>query len=385
MSILSKSYWVVLPALGMVFLSSCGGEEKPVDPKTIIQEIKTLDSEVILTEKQFNLGKMELGKIEEISFSTTIKSTGMFDVPPENKSTVSAYFGGYVKNIQLLPGQKINKGQTLFVLENPEYIQVQQDFLEAKSQLNYLKQDYERQKDLAKDNVSSQKTFSRAESDYKVTYARFESLKKRLSLMSIDPNSITESNIRTTISVTSPISGFITDVNATRGMFLNPSDVAVTIMNTDHLHIELKIFEQDLMSVKVGQVVKFRLQSDATEYFATVYLINKAIDPQKRTVNVHCHLANEAQSKQFTPGMFVEAQILTDNNKAFSLPATAVVDLDNSYFVLEKVATKSGYKFERKEVQIGESNEKFIEILNTSDFNENSNFLIKGAFNLINE
>jgi cobalt-zinc-cadmium efflux system membrane fusion protein len=380
-----KNNWFICKALVLLTLSSCGNGNQADESKLDSKDVKSLESRVSLTEKQFNLGEMELGEIKEVSFNTAIKATGIFDVPPENKSTVSAYFGGYVKNIQLLPGQKISKGQTLFVIENPEYIQVQQDFLEAKSQLNYLKQDYERQKDLAKDNVSSQKTFSKAESEYKMTYARYESLKKRLSLMSIDPNSITETNIRTTISVSSPISGFITDINATRGMFLNPSDVALTIMNTDHLHIELKIFEKDLMTVTVGQVVKFRLQNDRTEHLATVFLINKAIDPQKRTINVHCHLANEAKSQQFTPGMFVEAQIMTDNNVAFSLPVTAVVNLDNSYFVLEKTYSKMGFEFVRKEVKIGETNEENIEILNAKDFKDNASFLIKGAFNLINE
>jgi cobalt-zinc-cadmium efflux system membrane fusion protein len=369
----------------LLLFSSCGSGTRTEEPKKEKKSETSIAEKVEVTAKQFNLGKMELGKIEEIQFNSTIEATGMFDVPPENKSTVSAYFGGYVKNIQLLPGQKINKGQTLFILENPDYIQVQQDYLESKSQLNYLKQDYDRQKDLANDNISSKKTFSKAESDYKMTLARFESLKKRLSLMSIDPNSITESNIRTTISVNSPISGYITTVNATRGMFLNPSDVAVTIMNTDHLHIELKIFEKDLANIKVGQIVKFRLQNDANEYFANVYLINRAIDPEKRTVNIHCHLANESQSTLFAPGMFVEAQIVTDNNNVFSLPSTAVINVENTYFVLEKIPSKQGFLFYKKEVKVGEMNEKFIEIVNAKDFKPNAEFLTKGAFYLFND
>ncbi len=363
-------------------MSSCGS-----DPAKEATETKAdiTESIVTLSEKQFETGKLKLGKMTKQSFNGTIKSNGMFDVPPENKSTVSAYFGGYVKNIQLLPGQYVSKGQTLFVLENPDYIQVQQDYLEAKSQLSYLKQDYERQKDLAKDNVSSQKTYSRAESDYKMTYARFEALKKRLDLMNISPNSISETNIRTTISIASPISGYITDVNATRGMFLNPSDVAVTIMSVDHMHIELKIFEQDLMNIKVGQVVKFKLQNDETEYFASIYLINKAIDPIKRTVNVHCHLANEEMSKLFTPGMYVEAEIQTSQMESYALPSEALVELDGKYYALVKVTNGKKYTFKRIELKVGETTDNFTKILSDTESLKSSEFVVEGAFNLIQQ
>jgi membrane fusion protein, heavy metal efflux system len=375
-----KSLIVLLLLGSCLTLFSCG-EDKPAVPAEAEQTNE--DMLVKLTQKQFAMGQMEVGKMTRKSFNSVIKANGMFDVPPENKSTVSAYFGGYVKQIQLLPGQFISKGQTLFILENPEYIQVQQDFLEAKSQLSYLKQDYERQKDLSKDNVSSQKTYSRAEADYKVTYARYESLKKRLDLMNISPNSITETNIRTTIAVSSPISGYITDVNATKGMYLNPSDVAVTIMNTDHLHLELKIFEQDLLHIQVGQVVRFRLQNDPTEYLGSVYLINKAIDPIKRTVNVHCHLANEVLSKQFTPGMFVEAEIQTTEVENWALPEEAVVETEGISYALQLVSKKDGYQFKRVPLEVGATHASFLEIRNKNKKLLGATFLTKGAFNLI--
>lgn len=374
----------VIGALFTFGFVSCSSEPNTASTNGINETDKESDY-ITLTKKQFQLGKMELGKMTKKSFSSVIKANGMFDVPPENKSTVSAYFGGYVKQIQLLPGQYIKQGQTLFVLENPDYIQVQQDYLEAKSQLNYLKQDYERQKDLAKDNVSSQKTFSRAESDYKMTYARFEALKKRLVLMNISPNSISETNIRTTIAISSPISGYITEVNATRGVFLNPSDVAVTIMSTDHLHLELKIFEQDLMHIKTGQIVKFKLQNDDTEYLASVYLINKAIDPIKRTVSIHCHLANENLSKQFTPGMFVEAAIETSDAEGLALPIESIVELEGVSYALQVLPAKTGYKFKRIALEIGETNNGFVEILERNNTILTSSFLTKGAFNLIQE
>src|SRR5690606_39046850 len=135
-------------------------------------------------------------KISMQKFNTVVKANGMFAVPPQNQADVSAYFAGYVKDINLLPGNAVKPGQVLFTIENPEYVQVQQDFLEAQGRLSYLKSDYERQKELMTDNVTSKKVFLKAESDYTVTLAQFQSLKKRLSLMNINPNTLTGETIR---------------------------------------------------------------------------------------------------------------------------------------------------------------------------------------------
>lgn len=371
-------------AASALLTASCGSESAA--PTAEDQTAESPSKTVFLTQAQFDTGKMEFGTCSNQPFSGVIKTTGRLDVPPEYKSTVSAYFGGYVKQISLLEGQKVSQGQTLFTLENPEYIQTQQDFLEAKSVLNYLKLDYERQKELSRDNVSSQKTFSKAESDYKVTLVRYESLKRRLQLMNINPATVTETNLRSTIAVTAPFSGYVTSVLATKGMFLNPSDVAVTIMNADHMHVELAIFEQDLKKVAVGQNVTFTLQNDRTKYDATVHLINKAINVEKRTINVHCHINNQKQLTPFTPGMYVEAEIYATKDSSLALPISAVITIENkSYVLVKKNKTGKGYELIKKEVKIGQTSETHVEILNSELNAPGTEILINGAFNLINE
>jgi cobalt-zinc-cadmium efflux system membrane fusion protein len=373
----------IIPILVLPILISCGGEDTNMNKEIENEEISNT---IVITPPQFELGKMELGTFSNQTFHKIVKANGMLDVPPENKSTVSAYFGGYVKNISLLQGQKIAKGQTLFTLESPDYIQVQQDFLESKSQLSYLKSDYERQKELSSSNVSSQKTFLKAESDYKTTLARYESLKMKLQLMNINSNSVTELNLSSTIAVKAPISGFVTSVLATKGMFLNPSDIALTIMNTDHMHIELNIFEQDLTSVAIGQEVSFSFENGRTPYEAVVHLINKAIDPENRTVKVHCHFKNESDALSLTPGMFVEAEIYASTDSSLALPINAVVTIENkSYVLLQKESAKDQLEFEKVEVKVGQTNQDYIEILNAGDFGKKAQVLTYGAFNLIQE
>jgi cobalt-zinc-cadmium efflux system membrane fusion protein len=369
----------------MLTLIACNSGKDSNEP--IQLEEKSNSGEVTITTSQFSSSQMELGGFSNQVFHQSVKTNGMFDVPPENKASVSAYFGGYVKELNLLPGQEVKKGQVLFTLENPEYVQLQEDFLVAKAQLGYLKSDFERQKALVKDNVTSQKNFLKAESEYRVTSATYESLKKKLGLMNINPNNITENSIRSTISVTAPISGFITSVNAEKGMFLNPADIAATITDTDHLHIELNIFETDFPQVEIGQKIRFRLQKEGSKYYqAKVYLISKSIDAQKRTANVHGHLTNDDEERLFAPGMYVEAEIFTTSDSLPALPNEAIVNLEDKHYVLIKTGEDTdGIKFDRKEIQVGKTANGFTEIKKPGEFNKNSEFLVKGAFNLIKE
>ncbi len=379
----NSSHLKILLLLLLMVLASCNSKEKS-QVKNADTAAETKDRDIIsISETQFKSGNMEIGKITMQKFNIVVKANGMFAVPPQNQVDVSAYFSGYVKEIKLLPGDAVKKGEVLFSIENPEYLQVQQDFLEAKGRLNYLKSDYERQKELLADNVTSQKTFLKAESEYKITLAQYQSLKMKLGLMNINSNTLSADNIRSVINVLSPLSGYATTINATKGMFLNPSDVAVTVTNTDDLHIELKIFEKDLPLVKVGQPIHVRLQNDVNNvYEAKVHLVNKAINLQDRTVEIHGDLVNKSDAKLFAPGMYIEGEILTTTTAYPALPVEAIANIDNDYFVLVK---ENDTNFKRALVIIGASNNGFVQIVNADNFKPETEFLTKGVFNLITD
>lgn len=379
-----------LPLLGMlalVLFASCSSTN--ADTQLAVQQDTVpkpkAEETYNLTTTQFESSGMELGKIEMFTFHDIVEATGMLDVPPENRVTVSSYFGGTVKSLRLLPGEAVKKGQWLFTLENPEFVQIQQDFLAAKGKLLYLQADYERQKNLAQDNIASQKSFLKAESDYTVTRVRMESLKKQLGLMNINPATITLNNLSTTINIYSPIDGYVTEVGINTGAFLNPSETAITIVDTDHLHLELNIFEKNLAKIAKGQSIHFTIQEESSqEYEATVHLINKSIDPINRTIGIHGHLLDESLSSKLVPGMYVEADIYSTSTSKASLPLEALVEVEGKYYVLVlQNTTNEGYSLVKREVKTGVSNNERIEIVNTEDFNQNASFLTKGAFNLI--
>lgn len=372
---------------GLLFLLlSCDGESEQSQIHVTDSETASNEEIIHISESQFRFSEMELGKLTDHSFTSSINVNGHIDVPTEGRATVSSYYGGYVKQNKLLTGQPVKKGQLLFVLENPEYIQMQQDFLEIKSQLTYLRSDFERQQALSRDNIASQKNFLKSESDYLSHLAMFEGLKKKLSLLDIDPESVTAENIKSDVRVYAPISGYITELKAENGSFLSPSEMALSIINTDHIHLDLNVFEKDINSLKKGQRILFRLPDKRNvNYEAKVFLIGQAIDAENRMVNVHAHLEDESQNDLFVPGMYVEADIfVSEGSTAKALPAEAVVESSGQRFVLLKKGVEDGdMVFVKREILTGASSANKIEVLNPEDFLPSDEFLVKGAYSLI--
>ncbi|PHN06333.1 efflux RND transporter periplasmic adaptor subunit [Flavilitoribacter nigricans] len=378
----------ILTICALVFLlAACGQdtekEELSTAPASV--DLPVADNEIIVTKEQFAMGEMETGSLSSAVFPFTISANGVIDVPPKSRAAVSVYYGGYIKGLDLLPGQRIRKGQVLFTLENPDFVQMQQDYLESKAQLGYLESDFERQKTLAAENIASQKNFLKAESDFQVQQARIEGLKKKLQMLGVDIDRVEGRDFVSTVAIYAPISGFITRVNASSGSFLNASDVALEITSTDHLHLELDVFEKDVHLLREGQKIQFRVPgSKGVVYGATVHLIGSIVEGENRIVRVHGHLEDERNQNGLIPGMYVEAMIETAIDSVMALPESAVVSLEeDAYILVQRNQSAEAYTFERQLVETGRTVNGMTEIRSAIDVSDP--VLIKGAFNLIME
>ncbi len=341
---------------------------------------------VHLSKAQFANSKMELGSLIEKPFAETVHASGMIDVPPQSLAVISSFAGGYIKNTPLLIGDKVKKGQRLVTIENPEFITIQQNYLETAGQLSYLKSEYDRQKTMLVEKITSQKSYLKAESEYKTAMARNNSLKKNLEMLNINPAAVEAGTIISQANIYSPIDGNVTQVYVNTGTYVSPADKILEIMNTDHIHLELKVFEQDLLQLKKGQEILFTVPEASKEIFkAEIHLVGTAINPQSRIAMVHGHI-DEKDESNFTAGMFAEAQIVTGTQNRLALPEDAIVELDGKQYVLllEKEDSEE-YEFHPVEVKIGATYNGFTTLENVALFKKDAVFLTKGGFVLLQE
>ncbi len=363
----------ILFIAGLLSLLSCG--QKKEETETAGPAAPA--NRVTLSEAQLVSAHIETGKLETRTLSSQIKVNGKIDVPPQNMISVSVPLGGYLQSTQLLPGMQIKKGEVIAILEDQQYIQLQQDYLTCQSKLSYLSSEYSRQKDLNESKTTSDKVFQQTQMEYNNQKINLSALAEKLKLININPKNITEQNISKSIRIFSPIDGFVSKVNVNPGKYITPSDVMFELINPFDIHLNLKIFEKNLDKLFIGQkLVAYTNNQPDKKYDCEILLISQDISPD-RTADVHCHF--EKYDKSLLPGTYMNAVIEVNNLKTESIPEAAVVNFEGQNYIF---IAESKNQFLMTAVETGIQEKGFLEIKNAEAF-VNKPIVTTGAYTLL--
>jgi len=369
-------------SISLIALISCSGGKKA---ETKEEEIIPEDI-VELRADQIKLAKVETGTIETRSMNGTLKVNGTVAVSPQSLATVCMPMGGFIKSTSLMPGNLVRKGQTLAILENNEFIDIQQNYLEAKNKLEYAEAEFKRHTELYKDDVYSHKNLQQVTADYKNLKAQVKGLEQKLALIGINPANLHEDDISSSVALVSPISGYVKAVNVNIGKFVAPSDVLFEIVNSDKLFLELTLFEKDADKVNIGQNINFFINNETEQHKAVIYQTGKSINADK-TFSVYASVTGVC--KNMFPGMYVNAMIETSGNKVTALPSDAIVSFDDKdyIFIFEKNKEEGGQPFTEYrmiEVKKGVSDNGYTQVILPDGFDTIlAKVVVKGAYNLL--
>lgn len=366
---MKKNINIILMALALIACKSKPSAEK----SEIVKETNT----ITLTDAQYTNAGIQLGELQNKSLSSILKVNGKIDVPPQNMVSISIPLGGYLKTTKLLPGMHVAKGEVIAVIEDQQYIQLQQDYLTTKSKLQFAQLDYERQKELNQSKASSDKVYQQATTDYKLYEITLNALAEKLRLVGIDVNKISSSNISRSINVYAPINGFVTRVNVNIGKYVSPTDVLFELVNPSDIHLALKVYEKDLDKIFIGQkLMAYTNGSPDKKHPCEILLIGKDLT-NERSTDVHCHFND--YDKSLIPGTYMNAEIEVKNNAASAINEEAVVHFQGKDYIF--IATDKD-SFEMIEVTAGTTQQGFIEIVNAEKLS-NKNIVTKGAYSLL--
>ncbi len=413
-----------------LFLTSCGGSPEP-EEHAHEEEEKAPTDIVHLLQEQMDVMGIEVGSFQEINLKTTIKANGKLELPPQNKASVSAMMTGRVKTISVIEGNYVKKGQVLARLEHPAFVEMQEEYLEIHAGFKFLKQDYQRKKQLLSDSITALKSLQEAESKYDVSKAKLTALTVKLQLIGINVDALENGKVVSSIPVNSPINGYVRLVEVNMGMSVQPEQEMFEIVDNEHIHIDLMVYEKDIDRVKEGQKVIFSLTTKANEVFeGKVFAIGKAFENEPKAVAVHAEIDNKTGN--LLPGMYVDGRIETDFEKVRALSDEAIVqDGGLSYIFVRETenspATKDAhaddegdkhgeghgnadgheqrdghadddglghenkidhggeYIFRKIEVNTGAKDIGFTEVVPAQKTPKNATFVTKGAFYLLAE
>jgi cobalt-zinc-cadmium efflux system membrane fusion protein len=377
---MSKNIFVAITTL--ILLSSCGNkktESETMDSSDSEQakQTPTIENTTTLTDAQIKNAGIQTGKIEQKEISSTLKLNGKIDVPPQNLVSISVPMGGYLKNTKLLEGMYVTKGQVLCVVEDQQYIQLQEDYLLAKAKIGYAKAEFERQKELNQSKASSDKVYQQAQAEYNSLSVMVQSYGEKLKFAGISPNNVSAKTISKSINIYSPISGYVSKVNVNTGKYVTPSDVLFEIVNPLDIHLALTVFEKDINKLAIGQsLLAYTNTNPEKKYPCKIILIGKDFT-ENRSTEIHCHFIK--YDKTLLPGMYMNAEIELKSQQSDVLPSDAIVNFENkNYIFIEKV----NKEFEMKEVTTGNNENGFTEIISNDDLTSKK-IVIKGAYSIL--
>lgn len=344
-------------------LISCGKEQSE---DTSESQSTNNSSFLMISADQFEKEGYRLDTITSSLFPSVIRTNGVIDVPPNSRATISALLGGYIKDFPLLVGESVARGQKLLTIENLEFLELQQQFLENEQRQEYLRLEYLRQKELFDEKISSQKNYMKAHNEYEKVKIQHEGLRKKLIMLDINPEQIRPENISSTAAIYAPISGSVTKIFVNTGMPVTANTPIMEVVNSEHLHLEIRVFEKDVLRIQKGQLIKFRVPEYSEMLFdAEVYLIGQSIG-EDRTVMIHAHL-EEGVKEKFIPGMYVQADIFLQESMGEALPEEALIDEDDKFYLLEMVhSDETTYQFRKREINPGLVYKGFVQL--NSDF-----------------
>jgi len=354
---------------------------EPSTKDTTAKKEEPTATEVELTDEQIKAIGLETGGIQQRNLKSAIKVNGKLMLPPQNQAQVSILTGGIVKTINVTEGTFVKQGQTLATIVNNEVIQLQQDYLENKSQLIYLQAEFKRQKELQEDRINATKTLQQVQNELGIAQAKQKGLQTKLQLQGINAANISTTNFTNRIAVTAPISGFIHHINLTMGKFADANTILFDIVDNRFLHLDLTLFEKDISKVKIGNKVVFTDANDASHtHPATIFALNKSFEDNQQAILAHAKI--EAVTETLLPGMYVEARIQIDDYKTNALPNDAIVSNGDEHYIY--VETKKNH-YKQIAVKTGVSDMGFTEILPLEEIPPNAKVVTKGAYYLLSQ
>ncbi len=367
------------------FCASCGGNDRkePAAPVTAIPEDKHENpDEATLTAEQVKTIGIELGTIEQKQLTASLKTNGVLKVPNQNKAGINSVYSGIIRSLLVQPGNQVSKGQTIASIANPEFIQVQGDYLGINSRIVLAEQEYNRQKELNAGNAGALKNLQAAEAELKSLRTRRSSLQQQIQLMGINPASLSNGRLVSVLSVRSPISGVVSNVHVKMGSYVDLTTVIAEVVDNSQLHLDLFVYEKDLPKLKNKQTIHFTVTNNpGKEYDAEIFSLGSSFENETKAVSVHARVQGDKTG--LIDGMNITANISLDKATLPAIPTEAIVNFQGQdyIFIVDTVDTKNNVThFRRVPVVRGTSDVGYSEITLLKEIPADAKVVTKGSF-----
>ncbi|WP_417363455.1 efflux RND transporter periplasmic adaptor subunit [Galbibacter sp.] len=366
----------------VLLLVSCGDKAKTNHEDSHQEMTSETVKEAMLTAQQFNALDMKIDSIQKRNLQGYITANGRLEVPPQNEAVVTSVFGANVSKILVIEGEQVKVGQVLAFISHPSLIQKQTDYLNAFHRYDLHKKEFVRQKKLYQAGVGSGETYQRAESALNNSQSSMLGLQSQLRLLHLNPERIEQGHIAQRIPVISPIDGAIHKVNVKTAQFVEAQYPMFEVVNVEHVHADLLVYEKDAAKVKQGQQVMFSIASAPTEELeARIISVGKTFESDPKAIHVHAEIAPKPEG--LIPGMYVQGRIIVDSTMTIALPESAVAKQGDAFVVFTAEREGEDWSFKPVEVIPGITTGSWTKLEFLSPIEPKTKFAYNNAYYLV--
>lgn len=376
------------------------GHNHGTEAATTTDEHEEEENVAVLTDEQMKAVGIEIGMIEQKQLSATLKANGGLRVPNSNKANATSMFGGVIKSLNVEIGDFVKKGQVIATISNPQFIQLQEEYLSINSRIEFAEQEVARQRELNEGNAGAKKNLQSATTELNTLRTRKASLQQQIQMMGINPASLSNSSLKSSLVVTSPISGTVSNVFAKIGSYVDVSSPIAEIIENTALHLDLQVYEKDIPLIKIGQKIDFVVTNNPNKtYSAEVYSIGSSFSGESKTIAVHSRITGDKTG--LIDGMSITGTVSLDNVLSTAVPNEAIVNADGKYYIFlvkeqeeephdhkedeahdhnHDHGSEKGTQFVRMEIVKGASQLGYTAITPVNEIPHGTHIVVKGAF-----
>ena len=343
---------------------------------------------VYLSKLQFNSLDIKVDTLPTRPLSGVVEANGQLEVPPQHEATVTAILGANVTSIKVIEGDQVKKGQVLAYLSHPNLTKLQTDYIQAYQQLQFLEQENQRQQRLYEEEVGSGKTYQQTRADYQSMRGQVKGYEAQLRQLGLRVNKLQSGDIYEYVPAVSPIDGYVEDVMVQIGQYVDPQTEMFALVNTEHVHADLMVFEKDVYKVKEGQQVSFTVESvPGNTLSAKIYSVGKQFEQNPKAVHVHAEI--DKKEDFLIPGMYINGKIHTESESVKALPEEAIIEeAGKPYIFIAEAHEEDGqteWAFTPVEIRTGTTDEGWTEINLLEPLPEGTQVAWNNAYYLIAE
>ncbi|HXX71661.1 MAG TPA: efflux RND transporter periplasmic adaptor subunit [Candidatus Acidoferrum sp.] len=345
-----------------LLLAGCGSNRRASEMTSFSSQQSKSSTPQLFTIPLDQMAHVQVVTVQPQRLTRTLRLTGAVAYNAFKTTPVITQVGGPVSQILVVPGQRVQEGQTMLEVRSPDYSQLLDSYLKARDLFRVADKNYDRAKDLYQHNAIAERDLLQAESDRIQAQADLNAAEQAMKILGIkNPEDLVKAPSTAEIPLIAPIGGEVVERLVSPGQVLQAGQTqAFTISDMSTVWVLANIYQSDLSSVHVGDHVVVETSAYPESFHGTISYISDALDPNTRTLQARIVVDNPGEKLKkdmygtvtVTAGTIANAMVVPD--------ASVLRDDENQPFVY--VVTGAN-QFGRRQITIGQSQDGNTQIL----------------------